>query len=58
MLLMFRSANRIEGKIMSNDLQKRIEKLEETSENQGKLVDQITGFLFKPKNQGKKVQAS
>ncbi len=54
MLLMFRSANRIEGKIMSNDLQKRIEKLEETSENQGKLVDQITGFLFKPKNQSKK----
>ena len=54
MLLMFRSANRIEGKIMSNDLQKRIEKLEETSQNQGKLVDQITGFLFKPKNQSKK----
>jgi len=58
MLLMFRSANRIEGKIMSNDLQKRIEKLEETSENQSKLVDQITGFLFKPKNQSKKAQAS
>ncbi len=49
MLLMFRSANRIEGKIISNDLQKRIEKLEESSKNQGKLVDQITGFLFTPK---------
>jgi uncharacterized coiled-coil protein SlyX len=46
---MFRSANRIEGKIFSNDLEKRIEKLEETSKNQAKLVDQITGFLFTPK---------
>ena len=54
MLLMFRSANRIEGKIISNDLQKRIEELEKTVANQGKLVDQITGFLFKPKNQFKK----
>ncbi len=50
MLLMFRSANRIEGKIISNDLEKRIEELEKTSKNQGKLVEQITGFLFKPKN--------
>ena len=49
MLLMFRSANRIEGKIISNDMEKRVEKLEETSRNQGKLVDQITGFLFTPK---------
>jgi uncharacterized protein YicC (UPF0701 family) len=49
MLLMFRSANRIEGKILSNDLDKRIEKLEETTKNQSKLVDQITGFLFTPK---------
>jgi uncharacterized protein YicC (UPF0701 family) len=49
MLLMFRSANRIEGKILSNDLEKRIEKLEETTKNQAKLVDQITGFLFTPK---------
>ncbi len=49
MLLMFRSANRIEGKIMSNDLEKRIEELEKTTKSQGKLVDQITGFLFKPK---------
>ncbi len=49
MLLMFRSANRIEGKILSNDIEKRVEKLEEMSKNQTKLVDQITGFLFTPK---------
>jgi hypothetical protein len=49
MLLMFRSANRIEGKIISNDLQKRVEELEKTVKNQAKLVDQITGFLFTPK---------
>ena len=33
MLLMFRSANRIEGKIMSSDLEKRVEELEKTSQN-------------------------
>jgi hypothetical protein len=49
MLLMFRSANRIEGKIISNDIEKRIEELEKTSKNQGKLVEQITAFLFTPK---------
>lgn len=49
MLLMFRSANRIEGKILSSDFEKRVEKLEETTKNQAKLVDQITGFLFTPK---------
>jgi hypothetical protein len=49
MLLMFRSANRIEGKIISNDLEKRIQDLEKTSINQAKLVDQITAFLFTPK---------
>jgi hypothetical protein len=49
MLLMFRSANRIEGKIMSNDLEKRIQDLEKTIQNQAKLVDQITAFLFTPK---------
>jgi len=49
MLLMFRSANRIEGKIISNDLQKRVEELEKTVKNQAKLVDQITGYLFTPK---------
>ena len=58
MLLMFRSANRIEGKILSNDLEKRIEELEKTTKNQGKLVDQITGHLFKPEPSAKKVQAS
>lgn len=49
MLLMFRSANRIEGKIVSNDLQKRVEELEKTINDQGRLIGQITGFLFKPK---------
>jgi hypothetical protein len=49
MLLMFRSANRIEGKILSNDLEKRINELEKTSINQSKLVDQITAYLFTPK---------
>ena len=58
MLLMFRSANRIEGKIISNDLQKRIEDLEKTLKNQGKLVDQITGHLFKPKPEPKKPKAT
>jgi hypothetical protein len=49
MLLMFRSANRIEGKLVSNDLEKRIAELEKTSTNLSKIVDQITGFLFTPK---------
>jgi len=49
MLLMFRSANRIEGKIMSNDLEKRIQDLEKTAATQTKLVEQITAFLFTPK---------
>ena len=49
MLLMFRSANRIEGKIISNDLQKRVEELEKTIKNQAKLIDQITAYLFTPK---------
>ena len=49
MLLMFRSANRIEGKIISNDLEKRIRDLEKISASQTKLVDQITAFLFSPK---------
>jgi uncharacterized coiled-coil protein SlyX len=55
---MFRSANRIEGKIISNDLEKRIQELEKTAKNQGKLVEQITGFLFKPKSQSKRARAS
>ncbi len=54
MLLMFRSANRIEGKIISNDLEKRITELEKTTQTQTKIIDQITGFLFKPKNPNKK----
>jgi hypothetical protein len=49
MLLMFRSSNRIEGKIMSNDLEKRIQDLEKTVATQTKLVEQITAFLFTPK---------
>ena len=49
MLLMFRSANRIEGKIMSNDLEKRIQELEKTAATQTKLVEQITAHLFTPK---------
>jgi hypothetical protein len=49
MLLMFRSANRIEGKIMSNDLEKRIQDLEKNATTQIKLVEQITAFLFTPK---------
>ena len=58
MLLMFRSANRIEGKILSNDMEKRIQELEKTVKTQAKLVEQITGFLFKPKSATKKPQAS
>jgi hypothetical protein len=49
MMLMFRSANRIEGKIMSHDLEKRVADLEEKLKTTGKLVEQITGFLFKEK---------
>ena len=49
MLLMFRSANRIEGKIMSNTLERRVANLEERLQSTGKLVEQITGFLFKEK---------
>jgi hypothetical protein len=51
MLLMFRSANRIEGKIISNDLEKRVNELEEKLQSMVKLVEQITGFLFKEKQQ-------
>jgi uncharacterized protein YicC (UPF0701 family) len=49
MLLMLRSANRIEGKIMSNDLEKRVSQLEKTVKSTSKLVEQITAFLFKEK---------
>ncbi len=50
-LLMFRSANRIEGKIISNDLEKRVGALEEKIQITNKLVEQITGFLFKEKKE-------
>jgi hypothetical protein len=49
MLLMFRSANRIEGKIISNDLEKRLTDVEKNLNSTTKLVEQITGFLFKEK---------
>ncbi|MCL1978444.1 MAG: hypothetical protein FWG55_10170 [Candidatus Bathyarchaeota archaeon] len=49
MMLMFRSANRIENKNISKDTEKRIAELEKTQQNQMKLVEQITAFLFKPK---------
>jgi paraquat-inducible protein B len=49
LLLMFRSANRIEGRIMSKDLDRRMAELERTMNSTGKLVDQITSFLFAKK---------
>jgi hypothetical protein len=49
MLLMFRSANRVEGRIMSNDLDRRMKELEKTMNSTGKLMEQITGFLFTKK---------
>ena len=48
-LLMFRSANRVEGKIISSDFERKVEEIERELKTQRKLVDQITGFLFKPK---------
>jgi uncharacterized protein YicC (UPF0701 family) len=58
MLLMFRSANRIEGKIISNDLEKRVEELEKTTKSTSKLMEQITEFLFKPKKSKPKSKVS
>ena len=49
MLLMFRSANRIEGKIISNDFEKRLADVEKNLNVTSKLVQQITGYLFKEK---------
>ena len=49
MLLMFRSANRIEGKLISNDWEKRLADVEKTLNSTGKLIEQITGFLFTKK---------
>jgi len=54
MLLMFRSANRIEGKILSSDLEKRVEQLEKMVQSNSKLVEQITAFLFKRKKKPRK----
>ncbi len=52
MLLMFRSANRIEGKIISSDVERKVEQIEKDLETQRKLVERITEFLFKPSNRG------
>jgi len=54
MLLMFRSANRIAGKIMSSDMEKRVEKLEKIMQSTSKLIEQITTFLFKEKKKLRK----
>lgn len=54
MMLMFRSSNRIEGRIMSSDIETRISKLEESFKIQSKLVEQITGHLFASKTAAKK----
>jgi hypothetical protein len=54
MLLMFRSANRIEGKLVSRDWEKRLGDVEEKATATGKQVEQITGFLFKPKKPSRK----
>ena len=55
MLLMFRSANRIEGKIHPSDIEKRLTVAEEKLQNTSKLVEQITGYLFKSDKETKKV---
>jgi hypothetical protein len=49
MILMFRSANRIENKNILKDPEKRITELEKIQQHQLKLIEQITAFLFKPK---------
>jgi uncharacterized protein YicC (UPF0701 family) len=54
MLLMFRSANRIEGKILSSDMERRVEQLEKAGQSTSKLVEQITTFLFKEKKKPRK----
>jgi hypothetical protein len=51
MLLMFRSANRIEGKIISSDLEKRVAQLEKTAASTSKLIEQLAVFLFKEKKE-------
>ena len=54
MLMMFRSANRIEGKILSSDLEKRVEQLEKLVQSTSKLIEQITTFLFKKQKKPRK----
>jgi len=54
MLMMFRSANRIEGKILSSDIEKRVEQLEKIVQSTSKLIEQITTFLFKGKKKPRK----
>lgn len=49
MMLMFRSANRIENKSITKDIERRFTELEKIQQNQMKLVEQITAYLFKPK---------
>ena len=59
MLLMFRSANRIEGRIMTGDLDRRMRELERALNATDKLVEQITGFLFRKRKKpasGKKLE--
>ena len=59
MLLMFRSANRIEGRIMTGDLDRRMRELERAHNATDKLVEQITGFLFRKRKKpaaGKKLE--
>ena len=54
MLLMFRSANRIDGKILSSDIEKRVAELEKIVQSTTKLIEQITTFLFKEKKKPRK----
>jgi hypothetical protein len=51
---MFRSANRIEGKILPSDLEKRVDQLEKTAESTSKLAEQITAFLITEKKKAPK----
>jgi hypothetical protein len=53
MLLMFRSANRIEGKLQPSGLEERVDKLEKALKSTNKMVEQITSYLFKEKPEKK-----
>jgi hypothetical protein len=53
MLLMFRSANRIEGKLQPSGLEERVDKLEKAFKSTTKMIEQITSFLFKEKPEKK-----